>query len=962
MALNRILAVFLACPLLGAFSSAFADSPTLRLAADGKTEYVIVLPAEPSAVEQTAAKELRTHLEAATEAVFPVLRENEMTDAKKPKLVVGDSALMRKLLPDVEPTKLKSDAIVLQTVGNDLVLVGHPQRGTLYAVYEFLENQVGVRWWSLTETDIPKKPILEIPPLNIRYAPKLIYREAYYLDAFEDVFGARLRCNGNKSLNSPEYGGRIQIMGFVHTFDKFIPPDKYFDKHPEWFSEIGGVRKKHGGQLCLTNEEMTREMIRVVMDGLREDPSMKFVSVSQNDWHGFCQCSRCNAVAEEEGGKDGGQAGLMVRFVNNVAEAVEKEFPDVYVDTLAYQYTRTPPKLVRPRKNVVIRLCSIECSFVQPLEGPQNKPFRDDIEAWSRMSPNLFIWDYVTNFRGYMLPHPNLRVLVPNIRFFVDHNTIGLLEQGDAYCKAGDFVRMRTWVLSKLLWNPELGDKALFDEFLNGYYGKEAAPILKEYWNLLLDRAEQSGTYLKAFHHSTHQWLDDATFVKAYGLMEKALVAAGTETYKNRLRRDKLPMDLVLLKERYYPLRREAERMGRPFFGPTDPVAAADDFLARCREFGVAAYQERHWQPQFDEFARLFRDKIAPKPAPPPEFCRNLPEDSWLDIQDYEFNVAQFYDGGMFSPVMRCVDDPEASNGRAARMLGSQQAWAINYRFGKTLDTMRPCQSSTASPKPLFRLLAAVRCDTEKTEGAAVTFGVHDFETKKSVASKLFSSKKVAGPRYRWIDLGAVALEPQHNVYLAPAGVGAVYVDRIILVRTDSTAPVFEVPSVVWTKPDPDGEAWQYLPKERRWEVALSEFVLPSPEKFGISDGKAVMMPGIYDGKAVTYRLDKASDHLAASKGRLYVRVRCSSQSGNGPAILFGITDAVTKQEVVTGAVPVRAIGDWNTFRWYEAGEIPLSKESELWFSAPGKRGNINAAYIERFVIMSADAKEKASR
>ena len=115
--------------------------------------------------------------------------------------------------------------------------------------------------------------------------------------------------------------------------------------------------------------------------------------------------------------------------------------------------------------------------------------------------------------------------------------------------------------------------------------------------------------------------------------------------------------------------------------------------------------------------------------------------------------------------------------------------------------------------------------------------------------------------------------------------------------------------------------------------------------------GDSALMPGIYDGKAVTYRLDKASDHLAASKGRLYVRVRCSSQSGNGPAILFGITDAITKQEVVTGSVPVRAIGDWNTFRWYDAGEIPLSKESELWFSAPGKRGNINAAGIERFVI-----------
>ena len=952
---NRIITVLFVFLSFAACSIVFAQKETpSRLATDGSTEYIIVLPAAPSPVEQTAAKELKTHLEASTGAAFPVFRENELpeSDAKKPKLVVGNSALMRKLLPNVEPAKLSADAIVLQTVGNDIILAGHPQRGTLYAVYELLENHVGVRWWSLTETDIPKKPILEIPPLNVHYAPKLIYREAYYLDAFEDVFGARLRCNGNKSLNSPEYGGRMQIMGFVHTFDIFIPPDKYFDKHPEWFSEINGERKKHGGQLCLTNEEMTQEMIRVVMNGLREDPSMKIVSVSQNDWHGYCQCARCNAVAEEEGGNVGGQAGLMVRFVNKIAEAVEEEFPDVFVDTLAYTYTRKPPKLVKPRKNVVIRLCSIECSFVQPLDGPQNKSFHDDIVAWSRMSQNLFIWDYVTNFSGYMLPHPNLRVLAPNIRFFVNHNTIGLLEQGDAYCTAGDFVRMRTWVLSKLLWNPDLDDKALFDEFLTGYYGKASAPFLKEYWNLLIDRAEQSGVFLGTFQHSTHHWLDDATFVKAYCLMQQALDAAETETYKNRLRRDKMPMDIVLLKERYYPLRREAERTGQPFFGPPDPLAAVDDFLARCREFDVVAYEERNWQPQFNEFARLFREGIIPRTAPPPEFCRDLFDDSWLDIQNHEFNVSPRFRAGAFQQVVRSAADPAASNGWTAKISGNAPTWMVNYRFGRTLETMKPCQSAVSSPKPLFRLLAAVRCETKNTEGTAFTLGIHDFDAKKSVATKSFSINEVAGPNYRWVDFGTIALEPQHTIYFAPAATargGFIYVDRLVLVRTDSMESVFEVPSVMQT--GPDGEAWQLIPAEQRLEATLADFVLPSPEKYGISNDKVITMPGIYDGKAVTYPLGKAAEQIG-TRGNLYVLVSCWSQSGNGPGILFGITDTAAKKNVVSGAISVKAVGDrYGGLTWYKIGGIPLSKDGELWFSAPGKLGNINASYIERLVI-----------
>ena len=55
------------------------------------------------------------------------------------------------------------------------------------------------------------------------------------------------------------------------------------------------------------------------------------------------------------------------RTVNSVADAIADEFPHVVVDTLAYQYTRPAPNITVPRKNVVIRLCSIECNFAAPL-------------------------------------------------------------------------------------------------------------------------------------------------------------------------------------------------------------------------------------------------------------------------------------------------------------------------------------------------------------------------------------------------------------------------------------------------------------------------------------------------------------------------------------------------------------------------------------------------------------------
>ena len=72
--------------------------------------------------------------------------------------------------------------------------------------------------------------------------------------------------------------------------------------------------------------------------------------------------------------EEGARPDSLLRFVNAVAADIEDEFPDVAIDTLAYQYTRKPPRTSRPRPNVIVRLCSIECSFRVPLDVPGNRP------------------------------------------------------------------------------------------------------------------------------------------------------------------------------------------------------------------------------------------------------------------------------------------------------------------------------------------------------------------------------------------------------------------------------------------------------------------------------------------------------------------------------------------------------------------------------------------------------------
>ena len=443
----------------------------------------------------------------------------------------------------------------------------------------------------------------------------MISREMYHRNAQPTVFSARMKGNGSLT---PEYGVRVRIINFVHSFYKYLPPEKYFNAHPDWYSEIDGKRKHKGGQLCLTNEEMTNELVKQVLEALRTDPDAKIIDVSQNDWHGFCTCEKCRAVDDAEES----HAGTLVLMLNRVAEAVEKEFPDVLVESLAYQYTRKPPKTIRPRDNVLIRLCTIECSYIQPLDGEQNQAFAADMEGWSKLAKHLFIWDYTTNYNDYLGPHPNLRVLGPNVRYFVKHGAIGLFEEGEG----DDFCELKNWLLMRLMWEPNLDAEKLIDEFLCGYYGEAVGPLLRQYWDVLIAQAEKEKIYLGCFGMNSAKWIDLATLNQVTEIMNRAVETA-TKVYGpdsdelRRLQKSKMGVDHVWL-SRYYLLRGDSREKHQPFLGPQDPVKAAEEFADLCKKFKTQAAvisQEGNLERYLDGLKAGF---IAQKN--PPEICRDL--------------------------------------------------------------------------------------------------------------------------------------------------------------------------------------------------------------------------------------------------------------------------------------------------------------------------------------------------
>ena len=568
-------------------------SADVKIARGGEALARIVVADDASETERFSAGELALFLHIVTGASFPVSAD---LDPPGGRLLVGLDTV-RAALPKIDPASLAPEEIVVRTAGNDVVLVGGGPRGTLYAVYAFLEDVVGCRWWTGTASRIPWRPSFSVGDVGIRFKPPLEYREPFWYVAFDHVWAARNKANGTRAGGDALRGGRQIYEGFVHTFYGLIPPERYFAAHPEWFSEIEGQRTTKNAQLCLTNEDMRRELVKNLREKLRANPAATIASVSQNDCFGSCACPLCRAVDEEEGGP----AGSLLRFVNAVAADIESEFPHLAIDTLAYQYTRKPPRLVRPRPNVIVRLCSIECSFARPLDDPSNKAFFDDLDGWSKIAGRLYIWDYTTNFSHYVQPHPNLGVLAPNIRLFVDRSVRGVFEQGAYQSWGSEMAELRAWMLAKLLWDPRLDEDRLRAEFLAGYYGPASRPM-ERYLDLLEKAVGKSGDPLGCYSPNDAKFLSLDTLLRTWRSLEAARrKARRSSEYGRRVRRASLPVAYVVL-ARWDALREEAGKTGRAWPWPGTRAELLAWFLEAARGEGVTMISE--WQSLADWAAK----------------------------------------------------------------------------------------------------------------------------------------------------------------------------------------------------------------------------------------------------------------------------------------------------------------------------------------------------------------------
>eukprot|EP00937_MAST-01D_sp_MAST-1D-sp2_P003620 g3620.t1 len=444
-------------------------------------------------------------------------------------------------------------------------------RGTLYAAYHAATELLGMRFYAPDETRAPTVA-LPLAPASLARAGAFHYRlqkptlEYRSLNGYQGTAPTgtawAVRNHENQGTFDAAHGGTRTYAsppGFVHTSYALVsgtftgsdtPPVAMFLTHPEWFWPHNDSSAR--GQLCWTNPELVaflKTQVRAALEAVtkRGDPLPDIISVSQNDNQNYCKDEAELAVIRAEGSP----IGPLLRAVNAIADDIVNDYPAVAVDTLAYQYTRPAPKLTKPRRNVIVRLCSIECNFAKPLTDASNQPFLNDITNWARISNRTYIWDYVTNFGNYLAPFPNYYVLAANIAFFAQHGVRGVFEEGAYQGPSGELRELKDYVMLSALWDPAAagadGGRAAIDEFLPAYYGDAGGAAVRAYMDTFHDSAINTSYYMHENFPVDAAFLTPAALLRAASALAGAKGQAGEEKYAARLDRVLLGVAYVIL-------------------------------------------------------------------------------------------------------------------------------------------------------------------------------------------------------------------------------------------------------------------------------------------------------------------------------------------------------------------------------------------------------------------------------
>ena len=548
---------------LASIAGVMAFAPAMCFCVRAQTSLPVVIPVGADKVVEKAAEEFGVYASKAFGVPVRIVPENKSNPSAR-AVYLGKTLFAA--TNGIDFSSFEEEEWLCREMKSSLVIGGGGRRGTLYGVYHYLEDELGVHWFSPTVEVVPDGRALSFAGVDRRGKPAMRYRDIYFVSGPNaTAFLARNRMNTEASA----YGGQMRYSraGACHTLYRYLGTPKevraLFDAHPDWFALIDGKRKldrkansASKSQLCLTNPGLRTffvQKLRQHIDVDREKawrdgilPPM-YYAIDQNDcYDGFCRCDKCANVIEREGST----AGLLLDFTNYLAEELESDAPEATFQMMAYFSTETPPRFVRPRKNVGIRLCDSRSDLTRPWSGQPERWMLGKLEAWSEICRKISVWDYQITFGSptcVSYPTPNEWTFAHDLRLLALKGGEGVFFEHEEPIGA-DMRDLKVWLEMKLLENPNLDAQRLIECFTDGFYGAAGGHI-RQARRLLADAAKERNARILWFPSvDAYDFIDDGLVGRLTKIFDEAGAAvSGNRELLERVNHARLSLDKLLI-------------------------------------------------------------------------------------------------------------------------------------------------------------------------------------------------------------------------------------------------------------------------------------------------------------------------------------------------------------------------------------------------------------------------------
>lgn len=477
--------------LLAACQAAAASVPFFE---KGRTDWTVAISAGADPTERYAAVELTNALARIGGAVFPVVsnapaggRVIVIGDLRNPEVRARAEALQ------LHPGEVEESAV--RTLDGRLYLVGNNPRGALYAVYSFLQNELGVRWlWPGPDgAFMPRRDSWGLPELAYGRLPVIPYRGFHLCgDYYREPDAERFReWMARNFINVYRHAAppREKRRGFYSMWSSHnvrLPP-ALFAAHPGYFAEIGG--RRYDSNICFSHPEVDRLVAAETAAYVRKHPALDLLSVFPSDNMNYCRCAACSKMDVST---------AWFEFYNRLTDTLKAEFPDLKFATLAYQGFRDVPAC-KIRNTAFVEYATYDRCNMHPYgqpDCPKNATTVSNLVAWKATGIPIGNYGYeydIFSRNGRFLPF--LSMIDNGIKTARDMGLATVIPE--VLLMSTNYApdirissvqnRLSLYVYARLLWEPDRTLAEVLADWSRTVYANAAPPMAAYYTRM--DRA-----------------------------------------------------------------------------------------------------------------------------------------------------------------------------------------------------------------------------------------------------------------------------------------------------------------------------------------------------------------------------------------------------------------------------------------------------------------------------------------